>query len=239
MNNLLKLTVEAHGGLRTWNRFSKISVHMLVGGIIWKAKGQDGVINDSHLEIDLRQQKGRFIAFDNNQDLETSYDPNRVAIFKNGKLVEELMNPRSSFNGHIFETPWTKLQLVYFGTYSMWEYLTIPFNFTLPGFEAIEIEPWHEAGEMWRRLQVTFPGHIGYHTKEQIFFFDEHGLLKRIDYELDISQNAAAAHYVFDYKEFQGIKIPTRGLVYARDCDGHYIKQPLVVRNDLLKVKFI
>jgi hypothetical protein len=35
--------------------------------------------------------------------------------------------------------------------------LTLPFLYTYPGFECEEIEHWHENGEDWRRLKVTFP----------------------------------------------------------------------------------
>jgi hypothetical protein len=238
MNDLLQLAVDAHGGLDRWNSFDKVAVHILVSGVLWHAKGQDGVLSDTRIEVELRKQRGRYIDFDSKAGQETYFSPGRVAIVDKGHVVEELINPRDSFSGHTIETPWTKLQLVYFGSYAMWEYLNIPFNFTLPGFQTKEIDPWHEREETWRRLQVHFPGDLAYHSKEQVFYFDEKGLLKRLDYHVDISGNAPAAQYVFDYREFQGIKLPTRRLVYRRDEHDQLIQDPLLVGIEVLDVQF-
>ena len=238
MNDLLRLAVDAHGGLDRWNSFDKIAVHILVSGMLWSAKRQDGVLSDTRIEVELRKQHGRYIDFDSKAGQETFFSPDRVAIIDNGHVVEELINPRDSFSGHTIETPWTKLQLVYFGSYAMWEYLTIPFNFTLPGFKSREIDPWCEGDDTWRRMQVHFPDVLAYHSREQVFYFDEKGLLKRFDYSVDISGNSAAAHYVFDYRDFQGIKLPTRRLVYRRGEHGQFIQEPLLVGIEVLDVQF-
>ena len=47
-------------------------------------------------------------------------------------------------------------QLVYFAGYAMWTYLTTPFLFVMDGVATEELQPWHENGETWRRLKVTF-----------------------------------------------------------------------------------
>src|SRR5437868_6584009 len=41
--------------------------------------------------------------------------------------IEELLQPRSSFKGHDFETPWTDLQLAYFVRCAMWTYMNTSF----------------------------------------------------------------------------------------------------------------
>lgn len=238
MNDLLKLALEAHGGLDNWNRYDKAHAHMLIDGILISAKAQAGVITDSQLELELHEQRGRYIDFGNQEGLEAHFDPERTTLVNKGKLMEVLIDPRASFKDHVFETPWTQLQLVYFSFYAVWAYLTLPFHCILPGFQTKEIDPWHEAGETWRRLHVTYPEKLACHTREQIYFFDEKGLLKRLDYEVDVNEKVTAAHYVFDYKTFQGINLPTRQLVYPRDEQGHYIKEPLVLRNDLVAIKF-
>ena len=120
----------------------------------------------------------------------------------------------------------------------MWGYLIAPFVFTYPGFETKEIEPWHEAGETWRRLHVTFPDDYAYHSKEQTLYIDKNGLMKRLDYQLDISTGVPAAHYIFDYREVQGIMVPHRREVYGRDEQNHYVKEPLVVKVEIDHIKF-
>ena len=90
------------------------------------------------------------------------------------------------------------VQLLYFISYAVSTYLTIPFLFISPGFVTQEIEPWEEAGEVWRRLKVIFPDSWAYHSREQIYYFDQNGLLKRNDYQVDIIRGNGTAHFVFD-----------------------------------------
>jgi len=78
----------------------------------------------------------------------------------------------------------------------MWTYFNTPFLFALPGVHTEEIEPWQENGETWRRLKVTFPRDIATHSTEQTFYFDQKGLLKRHDYDVEISGASPGAHYV-------------------------------------------
>lgn len=237
MENLLKLAIDAHGGLDRWNQFEKIKVHMKVGGVLWSLKGQEGVISDTYYETEFKRQIARYPDFvKKGQD--AVFTPKHVSIVKDGYILDELHNPRDSFKDHKFETHWSKLQLVYFGAYAMSNYLTAPFVFTHPGFKTKEIEPWHEAGESWRRLHVAFPDDYAYHSKEQIFYFDENGLMKRFDYQVDISTGIPAAHYIFDYKEVQGIMVPHRREIYGRDKENHYSSEPLVVKVVIDHVKF-
>ena len=50
------------------------------------------------------------------------------------------------------------------------------------GFEVRERGPWLEDRERWRRLVVRFPADVPAHSREQTYYFDEHGLLRRLDY---------------------------------------------------------
>jgi hypothetical protein len=97
----------------------------------------------------------------------------------------------------------------------------------------LELEPWQEAGETWRRLKVRFPEDIETHSTEQTLYFDQQGLLKRHDYDVDISGGTPAAHYVSDLKEFSGIVFPTKRRIFPRKPDGHSVPEPLVVSIDL------
>jgi len=115
----------------------------------------------------------------------------------------------------------------------MWTYLNTPFLLVRPGVESEEIEPWQEAGETWRRLKVRFPADIATHSKEQTLYFDRQGLLKRHDYDVEISGGTPAAHYVSDLKEFSGILFPTKRRIFPRQPDGHAAPEPLVVSIDL------
>ena len=67
-------------------------------------------------------------------DQKTSFTPDRIAIEKlDGRVVSERLDPRESFDGHEFATPWDPLHRAYFNGYAMWTYLTTPFLLTLDG----------------------------------------------------------------------------------------------------------
>jgi hypothetical protein len=238
MSDLATLAMDAHGGLDRWRKLKTVSARLLQSGALWKLKGQDGTLNDVHLTVDLRREWASHWPFvQANQH--TSFQPDRVAIeTSDGAVVEERFNPRESFRGHVLDTPWDNLQLAYFAGYAMWTYLNTPFLFALPGVETEEIQPWQENGEAWRRLKVTFPASIATHSAEQTFYFDQQGLLKRHDYDVDILGGTAAAHYVSELKEFSGIILLTRHTVFGRQPDGRSVPTPLVVSIDISEVEF-
>ena len=56
MSDLATLAITAHGGLDRWRRLKTVSAHLVQGGALWKLKGQDGVLDDVHLTVDLRKE---------------------------------------------------------------------------------------------------------------------------------------------------------------------------------------
>src|SRR5258708_8895748 len=77
---------------------------------------------------------------------------------------------------------WDALHLGYFLGYACWNYFTTPFLFAYPGVHVREDEPWREAGQHWRRLQVRFPPQIATHNPDQVFYFDTLRLQRRLGY---------------------------------------------------------
>jgi hypothetical protein len=231
--DLAQFAIEAQGGLERWKRFSTLSVHGINGGVLWGAKGKAGVLDDVTVTVDLRNEKVSHWPF-GSPDRRSRFEPHRVALENaNGKVVEQLLQPRSSFQGHTLETPWSDLQLAYFAGCAMWTYMNTPFLLARPGVESEELEPWQEAGETWRRLKVRFPADIATHSTEQTLYFDQQGLLKRHDYDVEISGGTPAVHYVSDLKEFFGIVFPTKHRIFPRQPDGHSAPKPLVVSIDM------
>jgi hypothetical protein len=238
MNDLARLAMDAHGGLDRWRRFKTVSARLLQGGALWQLKGQAGVLDDVHLTVDLRNEWASHRPF-GHPDRHSAFQPDRVAIETNdGRVVEERANPRESFRGHAFETPWDSLQLAYFAGYAMWTYINTPFLFALPGVESDELESWQENGETLRRLKVTFPESIATHSVEQTFYFDRQGRLKRHDYEVDVAGGASAAHYVSGLTDVSGILVPTKHMIYPRQPDGNAAPAPLVVSIDISEIEF-
>lgn len=236
--DLLSLAIKAHGGLKRWNEFNQLKVHLSTLGYLWTVKGHEGALRDINMTIDLRRQRsGQEKVFP--EGLRTAFEPKRVSLTtQDGKLVEELSNPLETFKGLQWETHWSRLQLVYFGLYATYTYFTTPFHLTWPGVIAREIEPWAEAGEIWRRLEVIYPDSFVTHNKRQVFYFDENGLLKRHDYWAETLGGAGAAHYVFDYKEFDGIIMPTRHFIYQLQDNNQYVPEPVLVTMKIFDARF-
>jgi hypothetical protein len=150
--------------------------------------------------------------------------------------LKQRTNPRDAFAGHTPATPWDDLHLAYFSGYAMWNYLNTPFIFALPGFTAEEIEPWIENGATWRRLKVTFPASIATHSSEQVFYIGGDGLIARLDYFTDLT-GVPAAHYTSEYRDFDGIKIPTKRRAYRRNADGTPMTDGVGVAIDIADIK--
>lgn len=238
MNDLLKFTLEAHGGLDNWNRYETISARIICGGVTWLMKQQPGILDDIYVTSSTKREFASHYPFIH-EDWHTSFEPDRVAIENgNNEVIEELFDPRSSFAGHTIETPWTRLQLTYFAGYAMWTYFNAPFNFAGPGYKVEELEPWEENGEIFRRLRITFPKEVATHGAVQTFYIDKTGLIKRHDYDVDILGGSGAVHYVSDHIDVQGIKVATKRRVYVRHEDNTPLTpEPLLVSIDLSEVK--
>jgi hypothetical protein len=238
VSDLLETVIEAHGGLERWNQLNKVSARLTQGGALWALKGQPGVLDDVVVTASLHEERASHRPF-SAEDRHSSFTPERVAIeTDDGIVLEALDQPRASFAGHVTETPWSTLQLAYFAGYAMWTYLTQPFTFTLPGFETSELEPWDEAGQQWRRLRVTWPSHLTTHSTEQTLYFNTNGLLARHDYDVEISGGTSAAHYVSDYDDVAGVKLPTKHRIFPRTPDGQSLEEPLIVSIDLSEIEF-
>jgi len=238
MNELLKLAIDAHGGLDQWNSLHTVAINVSVGGALWSLKRQEGLFADARYEADTHAQRatlGRFGA----PDRHVRFTPDRLILETDaGETIQVRDNPRSAFDGHVTETPWDQLHAAYFNGYALWTYLTQPFLYSYPGFVTKEIEPWQEDGETWRRLKVTFPTNIASHTREQVSYFGPDGLMRRHDYSVDVLGGATGAHYIHDYRQVSGIMVPHRRRVYPLGADNRQVPEPVLVSIDITHASF-
>jgi hypothetical protein len=77
-----------------------------------------------------------------------------------------------------------------------------------------------------------------HHSTEQTLYFNDDGLLARHDYDVEISGGTSAAHYVSDYAEVSGIRLPTNHRIFPRTPDGQSLDEPLIVSIDLSEIAF-
>jgi hypothetical protein len=150
-----------------------------------------------------------------------------------GTLIEARDNPVTSFEGQQRETPWDDIHVAYFVGEALWTYLTTPFLYTHDGFSTEEIPSIQVEGETWRRLKVTFPDNVKSHTREQISCFGPDGLLRRHDYTVDILGGATGLNYASDYRNVDGIIVPTKRRVYGYEGNYQLVKEPLLVAIDM------
>jgi hypothetical protein len=137
---------------------------------------------------------------------------------------------RQAFSALRHKVIWDTLDTLYFIGYALWNYICTPFMLTRPGFQLRQGAAWREGGETWQRLHVTFPPDIPTHSREQTLYFDDSGLLRRLDYTAEVfSRWARAANYCFDYREMSGIMVPTRRRVTLRGPAGRPLPGPTMV----------
>ena len=238
MNELLNLVVKAHGGLDRWNKVKAIKVAASITGAIWYVKGNGDFLKNVILTAETQAE--RLTVNFPGQNKRAIFEPNRIVIETvNGNPIEARDNPEKSFEGQKRETPWDDIHVIYFVGEALWTYLNTPFLYTHDGFATEEISSIQVEGETWRRLKVTFPDYVKSHTREQIFCFGSDGLLRRHDYTVDILGGATGLNYASDYRDVDGIIIPTKRRVYAYEGDYQLVKDPLLVAIDMGEITLV
>ena len=232
MTGLLDLAVRAHGGLERWRQIRSIRAAASITGAIWFVKGQGDALKDVVLTADTVTE--RLTVEFPGQDKRAIFEPQRIVIeHMDGKPILQRDNPEQSFVGQQRETPWDDIHVIYFVGEALWTYLNVPFLYMQDGFVTEEIASIEVDGEIWRRLQVTFPDHIKSHTRTQISCFGPDGLLRRHDYTVDILGGATGLNYASAYRNVSGIVVPTKRRIYAFEGDYQPVWDPLLVSIDM------
>jgi hypothetical protein len=236
---LLGKVLHAHGGLENWERLRSLRADVVLGGPFWSMLGWPHAELKLTASLDARREHITLAPFT---------APDRIAVFDveperltiqttDGVLVEQRNDPRSSFPPFdLGTTRWDPVQVAYFLSAAIWNYLTQPFSFTYPGVDVREIQPWDEGGQTWRRLAVRFPKTNANHNADQLFYYDTDSMLRRMDYAPDVTANLPVAHYTHDPKTFDGFVFPTRRRVHGRDTDGIADQGFAVITLDVAKL---
>jgi hypothetical protein len=224
MDKLLSAVLAAHGGAQNWANVSKITAQLSLGGPFWAGRGWPDLYAKQTVTLTPHKEHITFSPFTSADRISVlDVGPERVTITaRDGTVIEEREKPRESFPLPYVEgtTRWDAIQVAYFTSAAVWNYLTAPFVFTQPGVEAVEIAPWTEGEKTWRRLAVTFPKTNANHNARQFFFYDEDFMQRRMDYSPDVTGNPPVAHYTHDPKTFDGFVFPTRRRVHLHDVNG-------------------
>jgi hypothetical protein len=222
MDELLTHVLEAHGGLDNWSKVATLTAEVSLDGPFWDWRKQHGIRQPQTMKLDTRREHITLTPFaGHNLTMEFQGHPEHIAIRSaDGAVIEEKDYPKASFPPYNDHIEWNSLQLAYFTGTANWNYLVEPFLFANPDVQVREIEPWKEGSEVWRRLAVTFPPDLPNHNPDQVFYYDENFMLRRMDYSPDITGNSQIAHYTHDPRVFDGFVFYTRRLVHVRDENG-------------------
>jgi hypothetical protein len=218
---LLALATDAHGGAARWDELEALDLRYRAGGLAFAMKMRglrqrsfDARVSTAGPRVTLRSfpRPGRRGILDG---------PSVRIEDDGGGVVAARERPADAFRSARRLVRWDDLDDLYFSAYAIWGYATAPFHLTRHAAELAELEPWHEDGESWRRLRVRYPDDLPVHCREQVFHYDERGLLRRHDYTAEAFGGwAKAAHYSYDHRTFGGIVFPTRRRVHPRRADG-------------------
>jgi hypothetical protein len=224
--------IAAHGGTDRWRAITSLSAPLSITGALWSGKGHDGALADATVLVDTADQHVEFRGFGPRR-LHTWFEPGKVILrAEDGTEIAQRDNPRASFP-HDPAAAWDELQVAYFASYAIWNYLTLPFLLAAPGIEVTEVEPWPGGPPSWRRVSAQFretPAET--HNRLQYYNFDSQNLLVRHDYDADVLGGVPASNEAAAYREFGGIMFPTQRRVTARSADGAAGAGPILVAID-------
>lgn len=232
--NILQQIIDVHGGIALWRDTDAIEADISAWGLLFTIKHRPML---SHVRVTAMAHEPRFVFHEFPAPGMTAElignDEVRISG-SDGKVVARRLEPRSAMRGLRCNLYWDALDFIYFGGYAMWNYLLTPFLFLYEGVQCELLEPAGNVPTSWARLQVNFPDHIPTHCRRQIFYFDENRHLRRLDYTAEVVGHwAHAAHLCEDYREFGGLKAPTRRRVLPLLWGSKPLPGPTLVALDI------
>ncbi|MFF2277249.1 hypothetical protein [Agromyces sp. NPDC058126] len=216
MSSLLELVLEANGADR-FASLSTITATARYGGSFWEVKGHPDYAGAAVVEARAHEQWIRQTDADGGVQMVFDRAANLITVTEsNGDVIEELHDPRRSFDGYTERSVWSEAQMAYFRCYATWLHLVEPFVFAFPGVTSHEIAAHSEHGEIWRGLSVTFPPEVDSHNRTQLYYFDEEYRLRRSDVQPEVDDYTKTTQYVAEHVEIDGITLSTSRRVHLR-----------------------
>lgn len=226
---MLKAILDAHGGLDRWQAVNRIDLEMSANGFLFTAKRVAPQCH-AHLTINPRSPETVIHDYPGPGQRTVLAGADRVEVRdESGEILQARDHPRTSFTAVPWK-PWDTVDFAYFCGYAMWNYLTLPFLLVAPGVDVISVR----GGLGETVLDMRLPAGIPTHSPIQRLFFDESGRLYRHDYTAQVIGGwARAVHLCSNYRNFDGLWLPTRRRVYPRGPFGRPLPGPTLVAIDI------
>ena len=227
---LLAEVIEAHGGSEAWRASPELEVKVSAGGLAVAAKLQRSGLHNLVARVATAQQRVVFTPYPR-RGHRGIFEQGAVRVeAADGRVIHERSHARDDLKSPRRLLWWDTLDLLYFGASSLWTYVAMPFIFAERGFDVSTRDQWVEHGHVWRRLAVTFPADLHTHSRQQVVYVGNDGLIRRHDYTAEeFGGWAASAHYWFDHDAFDGLIVARKRRVFVRRSDDRSRRHPLLV----------
>lgn len=230
--------IEAHGGMAYWNSLQAVDAVISARGFLFTAKRRPVL---QRVRMRAFCQEPRFQLFDHPQAGRTAEllgNAEVRIIGSDGKVEARRERPRDAFRGlgRIFR--WDELDLIYFAGYATWNYLATPFLLARKGVVVETLAPLTGDMASLTRLKAIFPDDIPTHSREQIFYFDDQRLLRRLDYTAEVVGGwAHAAHLCGEYRTFGKLKAPAKRVVFPLPFGTRPMPGPKLVEIEVHELR--
>ena len=235
VDHVLAGVIAAHGGTGLWQRLIALEAVLSVDGFLFTAKRVPPL---KHVRVMASTTAPRFTFFDypNRGQRGEWFGEEEVRIVaEDGTILAQRKHPRAAFGSLRRELWWDELDFLFFASYATWNYLTTPFLFLQPGFKFGLLAA---ARDGVVRAEATFPPEVPSHCRRQVFHFSPTGDLLRLDYTAEVvGRWAKAAHICEDYRNFDGLRVPTRRRVRPLFGLQNPLPFPTLVAIDLHELR--
>lgn len=235
MTELLDEVLTAHGGVECWQSVSAITARGRLGGLL-PQRFPGNKLAKFTVEVEVAEQRTVLQDFPRVGECAV-FDKGVVRIeTRDGEELGRRTDPRPEFfglSGVRRNLHWDALDTAYFAGYAFWNYLNAPLLLARDDITVAEAEPWQESGQQWRRLQATFAPEIDTHCRQQTFYVDNGGLIRRHDFVAEpVGSWAKAALYCDHHRQFDGLTFPTRRRVLPRGPGSRVLSRPTLLALD-------
>ncbi|HEY2153378.1 MAG TPA: hypothetical protein VGH34_21405 [Vicinamibacterales bacterium] len=217
--SIVEAAINRHGGSDAWLAFEQLRVECVrFTGIVRLVKGQGRTFSLPRVfVIDPHAQRTAFLDYPTSGST-TVYAGGTVSLIDaaSGRELERRERYRARFNSvRARLAQWSDLDVAYFLGYSQANYHAYPF--VLPTLAFIAQRSYRRERAAWEALTLEYPASFDCHSRRQIFHFDATGLLRRVDYHVEIVGRAStSAHFYEDYVSVGGILFPRKRRIVAR-----------------------
>jgi len=218
---ILDDVMAAHGGRERWRALEAVECSLSCGGLAFASHCQGRALRDLRPIVRPHDREVVFRDFCR-PGWRGRWSPMQVQIRDDGnRLIGERQDPRASFGRLVKQFCWDKLDILYFGGYALWNYLSFPFILEEPGVSDVSGERVAAGG--WR-LTATFEAGFPTHSARQVFHLDDSLRLVRHDYTADVIGGwATAANLCLAAAETEGLRFYTRRKVLPRFGGGERV----------------